>query len=57
VPDILQLLKANALAFPCRRGMDTIWLPDRSARARAGKIVSSPSAKDDPLVISAAGLE
>jgi hypothetical protein len=56
VPDVLQLLKANAVAFPCRRGMETIWLPDRSARARAGKIISSPSAKDDPLVTAAAGL-
>jgi hypothetical protein len=57
VPDVLQLLKANAVAFPCRRGMDTIWLPDRSARARAGKIVLSPSAREDPLVIAAAELE
>jgi len=57
VPDVLQLLKSNAIAFPCRRGMDTIWLPDRSARGRAGKIVSSPSAKDDPLIVSAARLE
>jgi hypothetical protein len=57
VPDVLQLLKANDIAFPCRRGVETIWLPDRSARARAGKIASSPSAKDDPLVIAAAKLE
>jgi len=57
VPDVLQILKANAVAFPCRRGVDTIWLPDRSARARTGRIVSSPSAKDDPLVIAAASLE
>jgi len=57
VPDVLQLLRANAVAFPCRRGMDTIWLPDRSARARAGKIVASPSAKNDPLVLAAAKWE
>ncbi len=56
VPDILQLLKANAVAFPCRRGVNTIWLPDRSARARAGKIVSSPSAKGDSLVAAVAKL-
>jgi hypothetical protein len=57
VPEVLLILKANAVAFPCRRGVDTIWLPDRSARARAGRIVASPSAKDDPLVIAAAALE
>jgi hypothetical protein len=57
VPDVLQLLKANAFAFPCRRGMDTIWLPDRSVRGRAGTIVASPSAKNDPLIIAASKLE
>jgi len=57
VPQILQLLKANGIAFPCRRGVDTIWLPDRSAHARAGRIASSPSARGDSLVIAAAQLE
>jgi hypothetical protein len=57
VPQVLQLLKANKIAFPCRRGVDTVWLPDRSARARAGRIAASPSAKGDPLVIAAAQLE
>jgi len=56
VPDVLQLLKANTIALPCRRGVDTIWLPDRSARARAGRIVSSPSTKGDPLLAAAAKL-
>lgn len=57
VPDVLQLLKANAVALPCQRGMETIWLPDRSARARAGKIVASPSAKNDPPVVAVAKWE
>lgn len=56
VPDVLQLLKANGMASPCRRGVDTIWLPDRSAGARAARIVSSPSARDDGLIIAAAKL-
>jgi hypothetical protein len=56
VPEILQLLKSHKIAFPCRRGIDTIWLPDRSARARAGRIVSSPSSKDDILILSAGDL-
>lgn len=57
VPEVLQILKANAIAFPCRRGVETIWLPDRSARARAGRIVSSPSAREDKLVVAAAAIE
>ena len=57
VPEILQLLKSNGVAFTCRRGIDTIWLPDRSARARAGRIVSSPSSRADPLIIAAGKLE
>jgi len=57
VPEVLQLLRTNGIAFPCRRGVDTIWLPDRSARARAGRIVSSPSATEDALVDAAGKLE
>jgi hypothetical protein len=57
VPQVLQLLKANGIAFPCRRGTETIWLPDRTARSRAGRIAASPSAKGDPLVMAAAQLE
>lgn len=57
VPQVLQLLKTSGVACPCRRGVDTIWMPDRSARSRAGRIVSSPSAKGDPLVTAAAQLE
>jgi hypothetical protein len=57
VPEVLQLLKANGIAFPCRRGVETIWLPDRSARARAGRIVASPSTRGDALVNEAAKLQ
>jgi NACHT domain len=56
VPEVLQLLRTHGIAFPCRRGVDTIWLPERSARARVGKIASSPSVKGDPLVVAAAAL-
>ncbi|MEK7996558.1 MAG: NACHT domain-containing protein [Planctomycetota bacterium] len=56
VPDILQLLRSHGIAYPCRRGTETVWIPDRSARPRAGRILASPSAKDDPLVIAAAEL-
>lgn len=57
VPDVLQLLKSHGIAYPCRRASNTVWLPERSARARAAKIVASPSAREDTLVIAAAHFE
>jgi hypothetical protein len=56
VPEVLQLLKANSVALPCRRGVETLWLPERSSKARAGRIISSPFAKDDLLVVAASKL-
>jgi hypothetical protein len=56
VPDVLQLLKTNGIALPCRRGVETLWLPERSSKARAGRIISSPSSKEDQLVIAAGKL-
>jgi hypothetical protein len=56
VPDVLQLLKANGIALPCRRGVETLWLPERSSKARAGRIIASPSSKEDPLVVAAGRL-
>lgn len=56
VPDVLQLLKSEAIAYPARRAADTVWLPDRAARARAGRIAASPSASTDSLVVEAARL-
>lgn len=56
VPDVLQLIRAHGLAFPCRMGNDTVWLPDRASQPRAGRIVASPTSKDDPLVVAAANL-
>ena len=57
VPDVLQLLKSHRIAYPYRRATDTVWLPDRSARARVGRIIASPSAKEDSLVVEASRLE
>jgi hypothetical protein len=56
VPDLLQILKSHGIAYPCRRATDNIWIPDRSARSRAGRIIASPSAREDPLVVAAANL-
>jgi hypothetical protein len=57
VPEVLQLIRAEGIAYPYRMGSDTVWMPDRSARPRAGRILASPTAKDDSLVVAAAGLE
>jgi NACHT domain-containing protein len=57
LPDVLQLLKSEGIAYPCRRATDTVWLPNRSAHARAGRIASSPSLREDPLVVTAARLD
>jgi hypothetical protein len=57
VPDVLQLLKSHGVACPVRMGTYTVWMPDRSARPRAGRILASPSTKDDDLVLAASRLE
>lgn len=57
VPDVLRLLQREGLADCCKRGTDTIWLPDRAGRKRVGRIVASPSASEDPLVVAARSLE
>ena len=57
VEDVLRLLQRDGLATPCKRGTDTIWLPDRSNRKRVGRIVASPSVADDSLIVAARALE
>jgi hypothetical protein len=57
VPEVLQLIKSYGLAYPCRRATDTIWMPDRSARAREGRIAATPSLREDPLVVAASDLK
>lgn len=57
VPDVLQLLKAQGIAFPHRRAGETLWLPERTARTRAAKIIAAPSVSDDPLVVVATNFE
>ena len=53
VPQILELLQSEKVAFPSRRGTETIWLPDRAASARAARILAAPSLKADALVVAA----
>ncbi len=57
VPDVLHLLRSEGIAYPCRIGNETVWMPDRSARPRAGRILASPSAKNDDLLVKASRLQ
>jgi hypothetical protein len=56
VPDVLQLLQTHDIAYPCRKGVETLWIPNRSARARVGQILASPSQRGDVLVVQASEL-
>jgi hypothetical protein len=50
VPDVLRLIQGEGLASCHRRGSDTVWLPDRAQRNRAGRIIASPTTAMDPLL-------
>ena len=57
VPDVLRLLQTDGLISKYKRGGDlTIWIPDRAFMARVAKIIASPSACGDPLLVKAADL-
>lgn len=56
VGDVLRLLQREKFATQCKRGSDTIWLPDRSMRKRVGRIIASPSATSDPIIVEARAL-
>ena len=47
VPDVLRVLQSEGLAFQDRVRGTTLWRPDRSKRARVGKIIAAPSLSDD----------
>jgi NACHT domain len=57
VMDVLRLLQREQVAACCKRGTDTIWLPDRPSRKRVGRIIASPTAGNDPLITAARALE
>ena len=44
VPEALRLLQREGLAAPCKRGEDTIWIPDRGSMRRVGRIIAAPTA-------------
>jgi hypothetical protein len=56
VPACLEILQREGLAIRCKRGDETIWLPDRSSMRRVGKILAAPTSKSDPAMQAASAL-
>ena len=50
VPRILAALHQEGFAVVIKRGEYEIWLPDRSKRVRASKIIMEPNTCGDPLI-------
>lgn len=57
VRDALELIQKEGLAVPCKRGEDTVWLPDRRQMRRVGRIVAAPASSNDVLLQQAAELD
>ena len=51
VPDVLRVLQSEKLAFPDKSRGTTIWRPDRSQRARVGRMLSAPTAEKDRILV------
>ena len=52
VPDVLRLLQSERVIESYRRGglSTTIWVPDRTQRARVARIIESPRTSQDALL-------
>lgn len=50
VPDVLRVLQRAGLATLDRSRGAAIWRPDRSSRARVGRIISAPASDKDPII-------
>ena len=50
VPRILAALQQEGFAVVIKRGDREIWLPNRSTRVRASRIIAEPSTCGDPLI-------
>lgn len=56
VPDVLSLLQSEKLALPDKSRGTTIWRPDRSQRARVGRMLAAPSMEKDAVLIKSGHL-
>jgi hypothetical protein len=50
VQDVLKIAQAESLAIPYKRGVLSLWLPNRNLSARAAKIISAPTESGDSAV-------
>ena len=56
VSDVLRLLQSEKLALPDKSRGTTIWRPDRSQRARVGRMMAAPTTENDPILIQSGKL-
>ena len=56
VPDVLRLLQSEKLALPDKSRGTTIWRPDRSQRARVGRMLAAPTAEKDSVLVESGHL-
>lgn len=52
IPEVMELLQRNGLAYKSRGAGGIVWLPVRSQQGRVMKLVSSPTSSDDSLLES-----
>lgn len=50
VPEVLRVLQSEGLAIPDRSRNNIIWRPDRSSRARVGRMITAPTAASDHVL-------
>lgn len=56
VPEILGLLQSERLALPDKSRGTTIWRPDRSQRARVGRMMAAPTTAKDAILVQSGEL-
>lgn len=56
VPGVLRLLQSERLALPDRSRGTTIWRPDRSQRARVGRMMAAPTTEKDRILVESGKL-
>ena len=50
VSEVLRVLQSEGLAIPDRSRNNVIWRPDRSSRARVGRMTNAPTAANDLIL-------
>ena len=56
VPEVLRLLQSEKVALLDKSRGTTIWRPDRSQRARVGRMIAAPTLEKDPILVQSGRL-